>query len=405
LVDYKIISYWDNQKLKKVKIWKQLFYYNANDSIIKIEDFEYDTFGVLKPCVSDRRYMNYDINKLKISTLDSNNFVQPFCQLGFAGRDSLSYYSNNLVKEKYQLIDYYPSFSGDHRYNYSYYIATNNLKTIMTSYFGTFYTWDTFQLRSYYYQINGILVIDSTWDNLNHIWLPTNEIDFYYNSKFDRYRNQLTSKYEHLFYNKRSSADSTHYYYHIPSCLSYYTTDYDTLTNSFNLTLDSITNTQAVAYHWNFGDGSSSNLQYPSHTYLVDTTYNVCLTIYKSNGDSCTYCHIIGKDYQGHIIKSAGFNLNVKGQGNIGVNEIVNEKVELVVYPNPVNNVLICKYANVLMNTIEITDVLSRTIIQQINNSSTQQISINVAELPHGIYFIKATDEKGNSYNTKFVKQ
>ena len=216
----------------------------------------------------------------------------------------------------------------------------------------------------------------------------------------------ISQKYEFWALGNYYSSDSTHYYYHIPSCLSYYTTDYDTLTNSFNLTLDSITNTQAVAYHWNFGDGSTSNLQYPSHTYLVDTTYNVCLTIYKSNGDSCTYCHIIGKDYQGHIIKSAGFNLNVKGQGNIGVNEIMNEKAELVVYPNPVANQLTVYSKQFAVNTIEIKNVLGQVMY---GNSPLQRglggFEINVSHLPAGVYFLKATDDKGNSYNAKFVKQ
>ncbi|MBK7965282.1 MAG: PKD domain-containing protein [Bacteroidetes bacterium] len=46
------------------------------------------------------------------------------------------------------------------------------------------------------------------------------------------------------------------------------------------------TSTNAVAWSWNFGDGSTSNLQNPSHSYLSDGFYNVSLTVTSSTG--CT---------------------------------------------------------------------------------------------------------------------
>jgi hypothetical protein len=85
---------------------------------------------------------------------------------------------------------------------------------------------------------------------------------------------------------------------------------------------------------------------------------------------------------------------------------------QLVVYPNPVSNVLICQCANMLINTIEITDVLGRTqMVRQahhdgvVGHAEERSISINVETLPNGIYFIKATDKNGNVMNGKFVKE
>jgi hypothetical protein len=257
------------------------------------------------------------------------------------------------------------------------------------------------QFNSLVYEVN------YSWDSLNQIYFTTDSLF----NDFDLNNNLVSSVNYFSLNNIWIRQDSTHYYYLNPNCISSFQVNFDTLSNTFVLTIPNTVLSQATAYNWDFGDGTFSTQQYPNHNYLIDSIYNVCLTVYSIQGDSCTYCHIIGKDYQGHIIKSAGFNLNVKGQSNIGVNEIINEKTELMVYPNPVNNVLICKYANLLMNTIEITDVLGRVMlrneasIQQINNSSTQQISIHVAELPHGVYFIKATDEKGNVKNAKFVKE
>ncbi|MEY2829199.1 MAG: hypothetical protein RIQ33_1057 [Bacteroidota bacterium] len=84
---------------------------------------------------------------------------------------------------------------------------------------------------------------------------------------------------------------------------------------------------------------------------------------------------------------------------------------QLAVYPNPCGEKLTVSGYQLLVNTIEVTDVLGRVLLrdeasnQQINNSSTQQIQLDVSSLPQGIYFIKATDSNGNLMNGKFVKE
>jgi uncharacterized repeat protein (TIGR01451 family) len=44
-----------------------------------------------------------------------------------------------------------------------------------------------------------------------------------------------------------------------------------------------------LTYSWDFGDGSSSTSQNPSHTF-ANGTYQVCLTVTSSNGCSASYC-------------------------------------------------------------------------------------------------------------------
>jgi len=46
------------------------------------------------------------------------------------------------------------------------------------------------------------------------------------------------------------------------------------------------TSSNATSWSWNFGDGTSSNLQNPMHTYLISGTYQVCLTASDSCGSS-----------------------------------------------------------------------------------------------------------------------
>ncbi|MCD4695673.1 MAG: PKD domain-containing protein [Bacteroidales bacterium] len=70
-----------------------------------------------------------------------------------------------------------------------------------------------------------------------------------------------------------------------PPCISYF--DYvqdpnDVYTFYFNnVPTDSI-----AGYFWEFGDGTTSDEQLPTHTYSDEGTYEVCLTVYSS----CSYC-------------------------------------------------------------------------------------------------------------------
>ncbi len=70
-----------------------------------------------------------------------------------------------------------------------------------------------------------------------------------------------------------------------PPCVSYF--DFvqdpnDVYTFYFNnVPVDSI-----AGYLWEFGDGTTSDEQLPSHTYTEEGTYEVCLTVYSS----CSYC-------------------------------------------------------------------------------------------------------------------
>jgi hypothetical protein len=84
-----------------------------------------------------------------------------------------------------------------------------------------------------------------------------------------------------------------------------------------------------------------------------------------------------------------------------GINEqVAVEKLE--VYPNPASNQLTVGGNQFSVNTIEVSNVLGQVCISIINYKSE---IINVAALPSGIYFIKATDTNGNVMNGKFVKE
>ena len=70
-----------------------------------------------------------------------------------------------------------------------------------------------------------------------------------------------------------------------------------------------------TSWLWNFGDGSNSTQQNPSHTYIPGHTYNVCLTIQDSHGCSNTYCQhvIVSNAHECH----ASFTFHVDTTGTI----------------------------------------------------------------------------------------
>jgi len=49
----------------------------------------------------------------------------------------------------------------------------------------------------------------------------------------------------------------------------------------------------ANSYHWDFGDGQSSEEAYPSHTYNTSGDYAVTLTVANANGDSDDVTHLM----------------------------------------------------------------------------------------------------------------
>ncbi|MFY9310285.1 MAG: PKD domain-containing protein [Bacteroidia bacterium] len=115
-----------------------------------------------------------------------------------------------------------------------------------------------------------------------------------------------------------------------------YTTTYDSLQNEFTILVDSITIANTLNYYWDFGDGTTSHLDTPSHIYTVDSVYYVCMKTYLNLGDSCIYCDSIGKDSFGNIIRDGGFKLNIRNANSaLGMLQNVFQESNFVVFPNP----------------------------------------------------------------------
>jgi YVTN family beta-propeller protein len=189
-----------------------------------------------------------------------------------------------------------------------------------------------------------------------------------------------------------------------PNCFAHYTTSYDSTQHNFTLNVDSITSALATSYHWDFGDGTTSTLATPSHTYAVDTLYNVCMKIYTAAGDSCSYCHIIGFDSLGNVVRTAGFTINVNNNTTVLVPTISKENT-LTISPNPFSCSTTISFSSEQKNTtITITDVLGKQI-KSVILSGARNFTIEKGTMSNGIYFLQITDENKNVINKKLIVQ
>ena len=112
---------------------------------------------------------------------------------------------------------------------------------------------------------------------------------------------------------------------------------------------------------------------------LYDTTHYRCVV---SNGISCPDT-------------TNGAILIIKDNSGV-VN--INAYNEIAVYPNPVTTLLIIQSTNQLINQIRITNLLGQTVFN--NNYNTDEVQVDVADLPGGLYFVKIN----GSEVRKFVK-
>jgi PKD repeat protein len=125
-----------------------------------------------------------------------------------------------------------------------------------------------------------------------------------------------------------------------------------------------------ASYRWTFGDGDSSNLAAPSHTYKADSgTYTVCLTIINTEGCSQTSC------------KKVYFN--------VGIQDI---DENFTIYPNPTENLLYISSIESFQNALlTLSDAQGKTIMQ--SNCNGLYCTLNLKSLPKGVYTLSIENE------------
>ena len=108
-------------------------------------------------------------------------------------------------------------------------------------------------------------------------------------------------------------------------------------------------------------------------------------------------------DDAGNTFDGATFNLHAVSLGT-AIEEAEGKDDSLLLYPNPVISELRIQNAELKIETIDVFNSLGEKIFQSHVSNLTSQISVDVSQLPSGIYFIKVRGEKEVRMG-KFVKQ
>jgi PKD repeat protein len=149
-------------------------------------------------------------------------------------------------------------------------------------------------------------------------------------------------------------------------------------TATFTNLSTSIANT--LNYSWNFGDGNTSSIANPSHTYTTSGTYTI--TLIASN---CTFSNTITK-----TIQIGALSINENAVGNFKF------------YPNPTTNQITIKVDNQLLGSVyTIYDTIGKSVIN--GEISSELNVIDLGNLSNGVYIIEVAS-KGNYFKNKFIK-
>ena len=217
------------------------------------------------------------------------------------------------------------------------------------------------------------------------------------------------------------------------------------------VTFTDLTLNSPTSWSWNFGDGGTSTLQNPVHTYLTESTFTVCLTATNALGFE-VYCLPVVIDSTEYLLPAADFTFSFSGLnasftdistnsptewfwefgdgGNSTVQNPVHaypvdgdynvcltasnaygentnckvistteintiQEALLNVYPNPANEFVIIELMDFDPQTIEIYDLLGQRINIAYKYNSNNIVELNTSQLISGNYIVKIKNESG----------
>jgi hypothetical protein len=163
------------------------------------------------------------------------------------------------------------------------------------------------------------------------------------------------------------------------------------------------------AAEWNWGDNSTSNALYTSHTYSAAGTYSICLTVTVNCGatDSDCFSYAIYRsanpDQEMDVIQ-----VQVIDPMTVGIKNASAGNIEFSVTPNPGNgsfrihmSSLRAKVAN-----INVYNVVGRQVYASTAETANGNLAkeIDLKPMPEGVYFIQV-NSGADSFTKKVIIQ
>ena len=133
-------------------------------------------------------------------------------------------------------------------------------------------------------------------------------------------------------------------------------------TNEITFTNNS---TNGASYYWDFGDGTNSEQENPTHTYTSNNNFLVTLTTTNSCGSN---------DYSETISITDVFVNNITKQ-------------DFIIYPNPAKKTITIEHSELANKTLEILDVSGKLIFTY--KPLDSKLVIDIEKWDKGIYFIQ----------------
>ncbi|MBA3679904.1 MAG: PKD domain-containing protein [Bacteroidetes bacterium] len=157
-----------------------------------------------------------------------------------------------------------------------------------------------------------------------------------------------------------------------------------------------------VAATWNWGDNSTTNTLYTSHTYSASGNYSICLSVTVSCGANSTSClnQFVYKTSGSENAQMIYINVIPPASTPLGIIDNAGEILDWSVYPNPNNGRFEIKLDAATNGIVKIKvysligEMIYETEIDTINKT------IDLNNISNGVYFIKL-----NSNNKEFTKK
>jgi len=160
---------------------------------------------------------------------------------------------------------------------------------------------------------------------------------------------------------------------------------------------------EPISYTWHWGDGTTDNTPYPTHTYADSGFYDICLEITDSLGCTSIFC-----DSSFHALHSNNtmVYITVLPEFTTGTNEYESPIQSLSVYPNPTTGIVTIHDNSFALDeklSIHLYNVLDEKIFSA-NLSWKEKNQISISDLPSGIYFLRISSRE-KMQSVKVVKE
>lgn len=179
----------------------------------------------------------------------------------------------------------------------------------------------------------------------------------------------------------------------------------DTLNPGVYNAYETSTGNGVLSYLWDFGDGTSSTLQYPNHQYATPGQYIVCLTVTSAIGThTCSDSYCDSSSVQKMAVGFLMSQFNVIAPIITGINE-TEKTINIKAYPNPISDELIVEFTNKDFEKLNyvLIDALGRVVLS--NSFEKDKTTINTSQLSKGFYNLNIINEDGNKIKSlKIIK-